>query len=309
VTRPSRREFLKAAALVTGGAFAGTRLAVGAEASPRRVLWAANVRSKPFAERLESAAEHGFTHMSMFPIDYRSLLEGGQTPADIRRAIEASGVEVLVCDPFTQWVPRWELPDGYPDDCVAFVNFDEDFIFGMAETTGASVVNCVEPFGVPYETDELVDAMGAFAERAARNGLRVAHEFMPISGIPDLKSGWAVVEPQDPALVGLTFDTWHFFRSDPDTELLASIPGDRIFEVKLADALNELQGGDLTTDLLQYRRQPGDGEFDLDAVVSILKRNGAWRSVGPEVFAAEMDSLTTDAAVEKAASALVRFVE
>jgi hypothetical protein len=52
---------------LAAGAFVsplGARTAVMAE---RRVLWAANVRTKPFLERIAAAQEGGFTHMSVFP--------------------------------------------------------------------------------------------------------------------------------------------------------------------------------------------------------------------------------------------------
>jgi hypothetical protein len=37
-------------------------------------------------------------------------------------------------------------------------------------------------------------------------------------------------------------DTWHFFRSHPDFELLARIPGDRIFAVQVDAAAVEVRG-------------------------------------------------------------------
>jgi hypothetical protein len=52
---------------------------VPAQTAIRRVLWAANVRTKPLAERIEAAKIGGFTHMSMFPIDYKSMLDQGMT--------------------------------------------------------------------------------------------------------------------------------------------------------------------------------------------------------------------------------------
>jgi sugar phosphate isomerase/epimerase len=279
-----------------------------AQPAPRRVLWAANVRTKPFAARLQAAAVAGFTHMSMFPIDYRLLRDNGMTDAAITRMIRDSGVAVHVCDPFVQWVPNFAIPAGYPADYVAFIGHDEAFLYRMAETLGATGVNCVEGLGQPHEAAALSDALGEFALRARRRGLATAFEFMPISSVPDLAAGWRIVEPLASAGVGLTFDTWHYFRSRPDAALLARIPGARILEVQLADALLELRGANLTEDLLRYRMLPGDGRFDLAGVVAILKRIGAWRSVGPEVFADAMDVLDTPEAARAAARSLDRFL-
>jgi len=278
-----------------------------AENPPRRlVLWSAGLRSKPLVDRLRAAEEAGFTHISVFPIDVQQLLDQGQTMAQVGRTVRSSGVGVVACDPFTQWVPDWKLPEGYPESYRAFVDFDEAFIFRMADALGAQSVNCVEPFGVRYEAAVLTDALGAFAERAGAEGLRVAHEFMPISGVPDLATAWPFVQPLGDN-VGLTFDTWHFHRSDPDHRLLRTVPGHRIFEVQLADALLEVQGGDLVTDLLGYRRYPGDGEFDLGKTIETLRQIEALKSIGPEVFSYELDEQSAERVALDSRSSLERF--
>lgn len=281
---------------------------LAAQSPPRRVLWAANVRTKPVPERLAAAAAAGFTHMSLFPIDYGLLLDAGMTDAAIGRMIRDSGVRVHVCDPFVQWVPDFAIPAGYPADYVAFIAHDEAFLYRMANAVGAEAVNCVEGLGKSYEPAALSDALGAFARRAARQGLRTAFEFMPISSVPDLASGWPIVQPLGSENVGLTFDTWHYFRSRPDPMLLETIPAERIAEVQLADATLALRGANLTEDLLRFRMLPGEGEFDLSSLTAQLKRMGAWRSVGPEVFADAMDALDTAEAARRAARSLDRWI-
>lgn len=165
-------------------------------------------------------------------------------------------------------------------------------------------MNCVEGLGQAHDPTALSDALGEFALRARRHGLLTAFEFMPISSVPDLAAGWRIVQPLASAGVGLTFDTWHYFRSRPDPMLLATIPAERILEVQLADAMVALRGANLTEDLLRFRMLPGEGEFDIAGVVQILKRMGAWRSVGPEVFADAMDALTTAEAARRAGLSL-----
>lgn len=269
---------------------AGTRL-VRAQEPERRVLWAANVRTKPFEERVSAAEAGGFTHVSVFPIDYRNWTDGGLTASDIRRRLRDAGLRVLAVDPFVQWTPGFALPQGYPADYLGFIDFPEAAILRIAEDLEAESINCVEGLGQPHETAALVDALGAFADRAAARGLRLTFEFMPISSVPDLRAGWGIVSAVGRRNLGLCFDTWHYHRSTPAPELLAGIPPESIFEVQLADALVALQGRDLTDDLLRFRRLPGEGELDIAGVVADLKAMGAWRSVGPEVFSDAFDAL------------------
>jgi sugar phosphate isomerase/epimerase len=130
---------------------------------------------------------------------------------------------------------------------------------------------------------------------------------MPISSIVDLQAGWNIVRSADRANAGLCFDTWHFFRSNPDFELLSQVPGEKVFEIQLADALQALQAPTLVEDLLRFRRLPGEGEFDIVRATTALKRIGAWRSVGPEVFADAMDALSAAEAGARCGRSLDRW--
>lgn len=131
---------------------------------------------------------------------------------------------------------------------------------------------------------------------------------MPISGIADLRAGWDVVSRIKSRHVGLTFDTWHYFRSTPDAALVAAIPAERFFETQLADAVPEIQGGDLVTDLLQFRLLPGDGSFDIKSVLAVLRQKKAVASIGPEVFSKAFDDMTATEAGRKAGASLSRWL-
>lgn len=229
--------------------------------------------------------------MSVFPIDYRGWVANGLTPAAMRQRLRETGIKILAIDPFVQWVPGFAIPAGYPAENRGFIDFSEAEVLSIAAELEAEAINCVEGLGQRHETSVLIDAFGSFADRAGARGLRVTLEFMPISSITDLAAGWAIVSGANRRNGGLCFDSWHFYRSNPDLALLAAIPARKIFEVQLADGLNPMEGKDLLDDLLHYRRLPGEGSFDIARAVALLKRHGAWKSVGPEVFADAMDRL------------------
>lgn len=303
---PDRRSVLLGAAaaasilMMPGSARAATTI-------ERRVLWAATVRTKPFLERIAAAQEGGFTHMSVFPIDYRFWTEQGLKPVEMRQALRTAGIKVLAIDPFVQWIPGFAIPRDYPAENRGFIDFNEEQIFQIANELEAESLNCVEGLGQPHERARLIDAYGAVADRAADRGLRVTLEFMPISSIPDLAAGWPIVAGVNRSNAGLCFDTWHYYRSTPDDALLAKIPGEKIFEVQLADALNARRGKDLVEDLLRYRMLPGEGELPLAEAINNLQAIGAFRSVGPEVFADAMDALDTVQAGRMASAAMRRL--
>jgi sugar phosphate isomerase/epimerase len=256
----------------------------------RRVMWAASVRSKSLAERLAAAKLGRFDAMSVFPIDYVSWRSSGLTDKDIKKQIDEAGISAAIADPFVQWTPNFAIPESYPKENVGFIDHTEEQVFAMAEALGAKQVNCVEGLGQKHERAALVDALGSVTERATKRGISLTVEPMPISSIYSLADGWDLVKAINSPNLGLTFDTWHFWRATPDLELLAQIPADKITEVQLADAKKELNG-DLLNDLLHHRLLPGEGDFDLTATVNVLRKIGAYKSVGPELFSDAMDKL------------------
>lgn len=285
----TRRETLTAAGTaVFGLAISGAAMS---QAQPkRRVMWAASVRTKTLPERLIAAKLGKFDAMSVFPIDYKMWRDSGLSEQDIRKQIDDAGIKAAIVDPFVQWTPNFAIPDGYPKANVGFIDHTEDQVFAMADALGARQVNCVEGLGQRHERAALIDALGAVTERAAKRGISLTIEPMPISSIFSLADGWDLVKSINSPNLGLTFDTWHFWRAEPDHQLLATIPADKITEVQLADAKKQLNG-DMLNDLLHHRLLPGEGEFDLKATVKVLRDIGAYTSVGPELFSDAMDKL------------------
>ena len=176
-------------------------------------------------------------------------------------------------------------------------------IVGVAETLDAESVNVIETFGKKAPTEQVVECFAGVCDRAAARGNWTVHlEFMPFSGIPDLATAWEIVRTANRSNGGVLLDTWHYYRGTPDHELLKTIPGNKVFRVQLADANKDLNG-DLMNDLLHYRKLPGEGDFDLTTVLQILQDTGGLNSLGPEIFADQMDALSAEQATEQAITA------
>jgi sugar phosphate isomerase/epimerase len=258
-------------------------------------MWGAALLAHPLQPRLDAVARSGFSHMSVFPADM-ARWRIDMSDAEITRAIRASGVGIATIDPWTGWVPGWSL-DGLDEFTRGFIGFSEDEVFRMAEVLETEQANCVESAGASYEEAAYADALAAFADRARAHGLRTTLEFMPTSKISDLQTGWRLIEASG-SDVGLTFDTWHFWRSTPDHDLLRTLPMDRIWEVQVADGGAKVVEN-LQTDLLYHRRVPGEGDFDLPQTLGVLQAMGPIRSLGPETFSAEMNGLSAEEAVAR----------
>lgn len=285
-----------------------TTITAPAPVRSRRVFWAANVRTKPFVERLAACVAGGFTEMSIFPIDVQTFADGGLPPERLRRLAADEGVRISVLDPYAMWVPDTTPAPWATASDLAFVGFREDDILRMAAALGVESINLIETFGNPVDVDAAAERLARFGDRAAEHGWRTQLEFMPFSGIPDLATAWDIVRRAARPTVGLTFDTWHYFRGRADPELLRRIPGDRIFQVQLADATWALRAPTLVDDLLHHRLLPGEGEFPLDALVDVLGAIGGLGAAGVELFSDVMDALPAEEVGRRAARATDRVL-
>jgi sugar phosphate isomerase/epimerase len=168
----------------------------------------------------------------------------------------------------------------------------------MSEQLGAVGVNLIGQPTHEVSLDQLAIAFAAVCDRTADFGAEAHLEFTPITAISDLATGWDIVRRADRPNGGLLFDTWHFCKGNPDLELLARIPGERILSVQISDA-----GPDALPDIrqdTQHRRLPGDGVLDLVSVLRVLHRTGALRWIGPEVISPDLAARPADVAARLA---------
>ena len=186
----------------------------------------------------------------------------------------------IVMDPIVNWY------GGTPHPASRFGRFSSDDTLRMCAELGVVSMNLIGQPTHDVSLDLLATSFAAVCDRAAELGAQAHLEFTPISAIADLAAGWDIVRTADRPNGGLLFDTWHFFRSTPDLELLERIPGERIFSVQVSDAAAESLP-DIRQDT-QHRLLPGDGVFDLVGVMAALHRIGALKWVGPEVISPEL---------------------
>jgi sugar phosphate isomerase/epimerase len=247
------------------------------------ILWSGTVGlDRPIPERVEAAIAADFTSVSVSPPDIHRAEQGGTSVKEIGRMIRDQGLRIIV-DPVMNWHPFSGT------SASRFAEFSAEQSLRWVEALEAATLTAV----AMDEADVPVEAMaGPFAElcdRAADVGARVHLEFMPISCVATLREAWTIVRDADRPNGGIVFDTWHFFRGDPDFELLATVPGDRIYCVQIDDAAAEPRAS--LRDDTNNRLLPGDGDLDLTRAVRALAQIDALRWVGPEVISPTLEAM------------------
>lgn len=218
-----------------------------------------------FADRVGAAAETGITGIGLSAQDYLSMTHT-QGPSELRQILDASGVELYE----VEFLYGWDAPDR-PDR----LNFYEDRLLEMAEELGARQLNVgsLLPTDAAPRPEQAAEAFSAICTRAQSVGLRVALEPMAMSYLKTVAQADEIVSLAAAANAGVLVDSYHFFRGEDDLEALAMIPPHHIIGVQINDASLPLSG-DLFEDCVTKRLLPGEGDFDLEALLVKLDEMG-----------------------------------
>jgi sugar phosphate isomerase/epimerase len=282
------------------------------------VLWAGTLGQASFEERLAATAAAGCFGMSVFPWDSRPSGGHGSRAAELRAQADDSGVRLVAVDPLSSWLPDWPPPTasewaiGVSPERVAyaelFATYSVDECLTLGSELGADLVTVIEPYGRPVVIDVAAAAFAEVCDRAAGHDLRVQLEFMPFSGVPDLRSAWEIVDLAGRTNGGLVIDAWHFFRGEPDLALLASLPGDKVFSLQLSDG-PQCPEPDLWLAAARDRLLPGAGEFDLTTLLAAVRTHQPRAVIGPEVVSAALAAMHPTQAALRAVGATASAVD
>lgn len=266
------------------------------------VLAHGTLRDLPIDERVAVAAAAGYAGIGLAARGYAAALAAGWTDSSLRSLLADHGVGLMETEGPFGFAPGGTVRSGplagrrYGDPAI------EARVFHMADAFGVRHVNV----GAVLDGDPgpgAADDFGALCDRAAPYGLQVALEPLPCSTVPDLRTALDLVTAADRPNGGLCLDSWHYYRGDPDDEVLREVPPERVVVVQLDDGPLEPVLPDYLEDTLHHRTVPGAGEFPLDRFLGLLHSLGVRAPVSVEVLSDELDALPRQAAAERAAQA------
>jgi len=255
------------------------------------VLCAGTALHVPFLERLEPARRAGYRGVSMQPPEREKLAAAGVSDAELRTRIADHGLELAEFDAITTWLPGAVPPASFaPAFARALLGQTPEKLIPIAASIGARSLTVVELYGARPHADLAAEHFARICDLAAPHGLLVHLEFLPWTGIPDLRSGWEIVRRAGRPNGGLLIDSWHLFRSGSALDELRRIPGDRVLAVQLDDAPAKPEA-DLFEETQHGRLLPGEGSFDLVGLIRALDAIGSRAPLGVEVFSRALDAL------------------
>ncbi|MEV6636687.1 TIM barrel protein [Actinoplanes sp. NPDC051470] len=169
------------------------------------------------------------------------------------------------------------LPDveAVPPDTFAANLRRAERTFDVLEQIGVrTVVVCSSMSAEAVDDDDLAaEQLSVLATRAETCGLRLAYEALAwgrfVNTVPH---AWRIVRRAGHAALGLCLDSFHVLSRGEAPAGIRVIPGDKIFQLELADAATSTM--DVAERSRHQRLFPGLGSFDLTAFVGHVLSTG-----------------------------------
>jgi sugar phosphate isomerase/epimerase len=239
-----------------------------------------------FGERCAQAAEAGFVGLGLWHADIEHQLEQ-RSLDDMRRMLDDSGVRCFELE----FIWDWFLDEN--DEARKAADVTRRMLFDAAAALDAHHIKAGNIPGTPCEMPRLQEAYAELVADAAQHcSAKVLYEFMPFDvNVNSVDTALEVMDGVDNT--GVVIDTWHMGKLGIKPDDLRKIPLDRLGWVELSDGQYE-DMEDQLDEVVNRRKLPGEGEFDIRGYVEVCQDMGYAEPWGVEVLSEELRALPLD---------------
>jgi len=245
-------------------------------------------------DRCAEAAKVGFKGLGLWHADVSHQLKT-RTLQEMAKIFRDAGLKYLE----VEFLWEFFVPQGQParadSDRLRKQLFDTAVAF---DAHHIKVGNIPE---TPCELDRLIEEYAALCDDAAQHtDAKVAYEIIPFDpNVRTLDAGLKLVTEAARPNGGLAIDTWHMGKLRIPPEELKRIPGEYLAWVELSDGPVE-DMDDPIDEVINYRRLPGEGEFDIPGYVEACQAVGYDGPWGVEVLSEELRNLPIEEEFKRA---------
>ncbi len=245
-------------------------------------------------DRCAHAARVGFSGLGLWHADIEHQLEG-RTLDEMKAIFEDAGLKYLQLE----FLQDFWLPAGDPLRQASDAR--RRLLFETAATFGAHHIKVGNIPGTPGELNQITEAFAELCEDARNHtDAKVVYEFMPFDvNVKTLDTAIALTVGAGAANGGLAIDTWHMAKLGIAPEDLRRVPLEYLTWIELSDGQIENMP-DPIDEVVNHRRLPGEGEFDVAAYVEVCREVGYPGPWGVEVLSEELRSLPIDEEFDRA---------
>ncbi|HTP21510.1 MAG TPA: sugar phosphate isomerase/epimerase [Solirubrobacteraceae bacterium] len=236
-------------------------------------------------DRCAEASKVGFKGLGLWHADVSHQLET-RTLAEMAKIFRDAGLKYME----VEFLWEFFVPEGQP------ARADSDRLrkqlFETAVAFDAHHIKVGNIPETPCELDRLIEEYAALCDDAAQHtNARIAYEIIPFDpNVHTLDAGLRLVTEAARPNGGLAIDTWHMGKLRIPPEELHRIPGEYLAWVELSDGPVEFME-DPIDEVINHRRLPGEGEFDIPGYIEALTAVGYDGPWGVEVLSEELRNL------------------
>lgn len=245
-------------------------------------------------DRCAEAAKAGFQGIGLWHADIEHQLET-RTLTEMRDIFDDAGLRYLE----VEFLADFFVAPGEP--ARAESDARRRLLFETATAFGAHHIKVGNIPGTPCVPSRLTEAFADLCRDAAdHTQAKIAYEFMPFDvNVNTLDAALDVVQGAAAPNGGLAIDTWHMSKLGITPRDLHRIPTDYLVWVELSDGQFE-DMDDPIDEVVNHRRLPGEGEFDIPAYVEACRQIGYRGPWGVEVLSAELRNLPIEEEFKRA---------
>ncbi len=169
------------------------------------------ISGEQFKTIIDATAEGGFSAASLWAFHHMAALADGVSSEKIRGWHADKGISV----PIVESLIGWESGDRAAIEEQCGPVFDVATLYDAKAVAGVVLSSEINFYAATTGLAEL-------ARIGGERGLDVCIEWLPWTGLPDLKSAWKLVEDAGAENLGLVVDAWHWLRQPggPDEDTL-----------------------------------------------------------------------------------------
>jgi sugar phosphate isomerase/epimerase len=238
-----------------------------------------------FADRCAEAARVGFVGLGLWHADIEHQMEGGRTLREMRQMLDDNGLRLYELEFLMDWF--------VDDDDRPAADRIRKLLFEAAAELDAHHIKAGNIPGKECEMARLKeDYAQLVADAAQHTSAKVLYEFMPFdANVNSVDTALEVIDGIDNT--GVVIDTWHMAKLDIKPDDLRRFGAERLGWIELSDGQYEWME-DRIDEVVNRRKLPGEGEFDIRGYVQVALDLGYSEPWGVEVLSEDLRALPFD---------------
>jgi sugar phosphate isomerase/epimerase len=239
-----------------------------------------------FADRCAEAARVGFAGLGLWHADIEHQLES-RSLVEMRRILDDNGIR---CHEL-EFLMDWFVDEG--EDARRQSDRMRELLFDAGNELDAHHIKAGNIPGTPCEMPRLKEAYAELcADAAERTSAKVLYEFMPFDvNVHSVESALEVIDGIENT--GVVIDTWHMSKLGIAPDDLRKFSVEQLGWIELSDGQFENME-DPIDEVINRRKLPGEGEFDIRGYVEVGLDVGYSEPWGVEVLSEDLRALPMD---------------